>query len=297
MAEAELVAIPQDDYAPRFVMTVAEAKGQIKQLQEFVQSVMVEGEDYGKIPGTPKPTLLKPGAEKLCEIYGLAPTMEVTNRVEDWEKGFFHYEVKARLISKRTGIVVAEGVGSCNSRESRYADRWTPEWKLRGEDLTGLKWREKKNDKGTYKEYKIQNDDPYTLVNTILKMAKKRALVDAALSATRSSGIFTQDVEDMNLPQADKPQPQAAARPAPPSNGSSDLASEAQRKKIYATCRGLGVSDEQAKAWILERYGAESSKALTKRQASDFIEWLMSPEVKELDDPLDNAEPIEFEEV
>ena len=27
-------------------------------------------------------------------------------------------------------------------------------------------------------------------------MAKKRALIDAVLSATRSSGLFTQDIED-----------------------------------------------------------------------------------------------------
>jgi len=34
-------------------------------------------------------------------------------------------------------------------------------------------------------------------VNTIEKMACKRALVHAVLGATRSSGLFTQDVEDM----------------------------------------------------------------------------------------------------
>src|SRR5690606_28333663 len=39
--------------------------------------------------------------------------------------------------------------------------------------------------------------EPWSLCNTVLKMAKKRALIDATLSATRSSGIFTQDVEDL----------------------------------------------------------------------------------------------------
>src|SRR5688572_15251827 len=33
-----------------------------------------EGEDYGVIPGTKKPTLLKPGAEKICNVYGLVPS-------------------------------------------------------------------------------------------------------------------------------------------------------------------------------------------------------------------------------
>jgi hypothetical protein len=37
---------------------------------------------------------------------------------------------------------------------------------------------------------------PFSLVNTLLKMARKRALIDAILSATRASRIFTQDIED-----------------------------------------------------------------------------------------------------
>ena len=45
----------------------------------------------------------------------------------------------------------------------------------------------------------------YTLVNTILKMAKKRALVDATLSAGRLSNIFTQDIEDMGLTEKEEP--------------------------------------------------------------------------------------------
>ena len=39
-------------------------------------NVMVKGQDYGVIPGTAKPTLLKPGAEKLAEYYGYAPIVK-----------------------------------------------------------------------------------------------------------------------------------------------------------------------------------------------------------------------------
>ena len=46
--------------------------------------------------------------------------------------------------------------------------------------------------------YRLDNEDIYSQVNTILKMAKKRALVDAALSAGRLSQVFTQDIEDMH---------------------------------------------------------------------------------------------------
>jgi hypothetical protein len=43
---------------------------------------------------------------------------------------------------------------------------------------------------------RVPNPDIASQKNTVIKMAKKRALVDAAICATRSSGIFTQDVGD-----------------------------------------------------------------------------------------------------
>ena len=55
----------------------------------FVREQMIDGIDYGVIPGTDKPTLLKPGAEKLNNLYGLAPEQAVTERVQDWQGGFF----------------------------------------------------------------------------------------------------------------------------------------------------------------------------------------------------------------
>jgi len=158
------------DVFPDFAVTLEEAGHRVKMLGEFVREHMVEGEDYGVVPGTnTKPTLFKPGAEKLNAIFGLAPVVEITNRVEDWDKGFVHYEIKVALINKRTTSIDAEGIGSCNSRERRY-----------------------------------KNQDAANIANTILKMAKKRALIDATLSATRASGIFTQDLEDMDIERVER---------------------------------------------------------------------------------------------
>ena len=156
---------PVSDVFPDFAVSLQEANRRVEQLKEFVREHMVEGEDYGVIPGASnKPTLFKPGAEKLNAIFGLAPLLEITSRVEDWESGFAAYEVKVTLINKRTGGIEAEGIGSCNSRERRY-----------------------------------KNQDAANVANTLLKMAKKRALVDATLSATRASGTFTQDLEDVEF--------------------------------------------------------------------------------------------------
>lgn len=151
------------DVFPDFAVSLDEANARIKMFQQYVREHMTEGEDFGVIPGSIKPTLFKPGAEKLNAIFGYAPKVEISNRLEDWDKGFVAYEVKVSLINKRTGQMEAEGLGSCNSRERRYARQ----------DAAGI-------------------------ANTVLKMAKKRALVDATLSATRASGLFTQDLEDLD---------------------------------------------------------------------------------------------------
>jgi hypothetical protein len=49
-------------------------------------------------------------------------------------------------------------------------------------------------------EGKVENPDIADVYNTVLKMAKKRSLVDATITATAASDIFTQDVED-NAPE------------------------------------------------------------------------------------------------
>lgn len=158
----ESVAMQQSEIVmPAMATDIQGAKERITELQEFIKYMMVPNNDYGFIPGCPKPKLFKSGAEKLCDIYGLTKRIEVVKRMEDWDKGIFHYEVKATLINKRNGCIESEGVGSCNNREKKFAGQ-----------------------------------DPFSVVNSILKMAKKRAIVDAMLAATRTSGIFSQDLDN-----------------------------------------------------------------------------------------------------
>lgn len=223
------------DVVPGFAISLADAKDRILLLQEFVKDMMVQGVDYGVIPGCPKPCLLKPGAEKLCDIFGFSRRIEVINRQEDWIQGLFAYEVKATLINKRTGFIEAEGVGNCNSQE---------------------------------KKYKAQ--DSFSVANTILKMAKKRALVDAVLSATRSSGLFTQDIEDSAelVDITVSPQePDVKLRPRP--------ITEKQRSKVFYLINDLKMPLETIKAILMDRYGVESWTHLTVKQGSDFIEYLL----------------------
>ena len=205
------------------VMNVALARERLLQFQQFVKEYLVEGEDFGTIPGTPKPTLYKPGADKLCELYGLADEYEVTQRTEDFERGLFDYEVKCVLVRKPDMLLVSTGLGSCNSFESKYrwrdAKRLCPacgkEAIIKGKEEYGGGWLCFAKKGGCGAKFpdgdpaivgqsvgKVQNEDIADIKNTILKMAKKRAKIDATLSATRSSGIFTQDMEDWDIPKA-----------------------------------------------------------------------------------------------
>lgn len=168
----------------------------ISQLQVVVQSTLKEDHDYGIIPGTMKPTLLKPGAEKILMMFGLTSEYVFLNSTEDYERGFFAYTVKCILTKNSQKIT--EGVGQCNTYEGKYRWRWVTEKNLPDSvDPSTLQSRTKNGQYGEYKEYKTENDDPYTLANTVLKMAKKRAQVDAVLTVASLSEVFTQDLEDM----------------------------------------------------------------------------------------------------
>lgn len=210
-ALAKVEPIPTEKYRGlEMAISPTEARRRLQELQAFVKSVMHEGEDYGTIPGTKKPTLYKPGAEKLCEVYCLGWHYEDVEIVQDWGEGFFFYRKRAVLFSRRDGRTICEGVGSCNSREDKYAWRWLFENELpAGTDKKELhsERRTSKKSGKPYTVYRVPNADPYSLVNTIEKMAAKRALVDAAKGATRSSGIFTQDVEDLPVGAFGKEEP------------------------------------------------------------------------------------------
>lgn len=219
--------------------SLEQAKERISMLKDFIRDIMVDGVDYGSLPNTDKRCLFKSGAEKLCDIFGFSKKVEIVSRTEDFEKAIFHYEVKAILVNKRSGLVEAEGIGSCNNMEKKY-----------------------------------KNQDAYSVVNTILKMAKKRAFVDAVLSATRSSDIFTQDVEEENSFEGDK-QKGAKEKPKADNNGEKmERASKKQISYIFTLLSQHRIPVENARKAMLTKYNVQESNQLNKEQASDFIEYL-----------------------
>jgi hypothetical protein len=193
------------DLALPDVETLVRELNAVRAFQIQVKKLLIEGHDFGVIPGTEKPTLFQPGAEKMDKILHLADTYEVIEKTEDWSKPFFYYMIRCRLCIIGTDVQVAEGLGSCNSYEDRYRWRWVFQSQL-PQDLQGDEGKPERDrmvirtintSNGKAKQYRTENDNIFSLVNTLLKMARKRAHIAASLSAGRLSDVFTQDMEDI----------------------------------------------------------------------------------------------------
>jgi hypothetical protein len=170
----------------------------VRTLQSTLKNILTDGHDYGKIPGCgDKATLLKPGAEKILMAMGITSTYELVEHTEKFDGlGFFAYTVKCIL--NKNGIKITEGLGHANSKEKKWAYEYVYEKDLPEGCDKGLLKKKEFNSKqnGTYYKYEIEAD-ANSKANTILKMAKKRAQIDAVLSVASLSEIFTQDFDDL----------------------------------------------------------------------------------------------------
>jgi hypothetical protein len=213
----EIVPMSGTFIAP--VIDVDNALRAYQGMKDFVGKVLRENVDYGVIPGTEKPTLQKPGAEKLARFFGLAIDPQPIFVVEDWTgadhngEPFFFYRYKA--IATRNSNLVAAGIGSCSSWEKKYRYRNAdlvcpacdkPNIRKSKQGDGWYCWAKTGGCGATFKNEdkriadqprgQINNPDPADIVNTIDKMAQKRAIVAAVLLACNASEYFTQDVED-----------------------------------------------------------------------------------------------------
>lgn len=171
--------------APKDILVAQE------ETRALIQETLKEGRDYGTIPGVGKPSLFKPGAERVQMAFGCFVRYRIVeqevdhNRKVEWRKkkrvynnahkndnsyreeettgeslGLYRYVVEAQIVHRDSGQVVGECIGVCSTMEAKYVDR------------------------------------PRECENTALKMAEKRAHVGAVLNAFGLSEQFTQDVED-----------------------------------------------------------------------------------------------------
>ena len=159
----QIVMNPLDLIPAQFRAGLDRRKENRNTLMEWIRSALVEGRDYGSIMirgQKSKPSLLKPGAEKIAGMLGLIPKFP---NLHEYEQSVLSGNIIDAIILKcelqnQSGEVIGVGVGA------RYVE-------------------------------KQDNGD----LNKALKMASKSAMIDATLRCAGISEIFTQDVEDMSL--------------------------------------------------------------------------------------------------
>jgi len=193
----------------------------LNRVEQVKRALMVEGTDYGPMPGVKDQyCLFQPGAQKLCQGFGLVVTF--------WHNIDYGDDDKMPAISVLTrsfahlgskdGPVVAEGSGACNTWEIKYRYRLAKlgcpscqeELRKSKQDSGFYCWRKTGGCGGTFPANdprimnqprgQVSNPDPWELMNTMVKMAAKRAHVDVALKGTASSGLFSQDYGDPAAP-------------------------------------------------------------------------------------------------
>ena len=221
MENTEMMVVNNQNLYVAPVVGIEEAKNKFDMVRQYTAKCLTKDVDYGTVSGVSKPSLLKPGAEKICSLFGLTARFSCVDKILNWtgegnpdNEPFFYFEYKCELY--RGGEFVGSCDGSCNSWEKKYRYR-------KGELVCpncGKPLRKSKNNDGYYcwtktggcgatfasndpkitsqKVGDVKNYDTAEQVNTFQKMAQKRAYVGATLIACNLSEYYTQDIEDMD---------------------------------------------------------------------------------------------------
>ncbi len=280
-------------------MTAETVRQHVNLIQRIMREVMKDGEHYGTIPGCgDKKVLHKSGAEMLRLAFHFVPTFDI-RRVE-LKDGHREYEIVCRLTDSR-GNLIAEGVGACSSMETKYryrTERLCPKCgadaivKGKPEFGGGYLCFTKRGGCGAkfkttdpaMKETRAENPNIADCYNTVLKMAKKRAFVDATITSTSTSDIFTQDLEET----AEVETPTKAPVEAKTEDDQPEVISEAQRKFLFVQAKIAGLDHEGIKQLLKDVLGVDSTKAIT---VVDFQRVLDEIEVMKAIKPTPPTEP------
>lgn len=240
---------PVENYGSRS-LTAADVRAQVNLMQDVMQEVMRKDTHYGVIPGTQQPSLYKAGAEKIMSTFRLAadPQVEAIG-----SGGEVAYRVKVNILSA-SGAFLGAGIGECSSSEDKYAWRAAlcdEEFELTPENRRRVKFAKYR---GNVEKKKQVRTNPADVSNTVLKMAKKRGLIDAVLTVTAASDLFTQDIEDLppevvaEMIGDAKPGKHASA--PPPDSPERDAA---KAEAMAAAGKGTGAFRELWASWTKEK--------------------------------------------
>lgn len=240
-------ASPFDGNVVEFKQSLARRGENRSALMSWVREALVDGVDYGAIKRSngsmTKPSLRKPGAEKICGMLNVIPTFPT---LKDYEQlalqgvPIDQIILRCHLLSM-SGEVLADGVGA----------------------------RSVKQDNGD--------------LNKALKMACKSAHIDATLRMGGLSEVFTQDLEDMPPQSFDNQGEQQQRRPAPRqqsqgkpatqaprSSGGGGKATEKQVALIERRLGDAGISNQE----LCEAFGIAAVVDVPFAQVNSVLDWI-----------------------
>ena len=216
---------------------------------------------YDTLPGCgDKPVLLKPGAEKIGMVFRIGSEPEIDRETDGFDT---HFHIRCRMFDIRTGNTLGYGVGEGSTSESKWAWRRAvchEEFEATLETRRRIHWQKKYNSSG-FEAVEQVRQNPADILNTVLKMALKRAEVDGIRKVTACSDVFDQDLDESHIREAvgeviDDPAPRytqpqkkppapAPAEPAGNTPVSGDVITDGQRKRLFAIGKQKGLSVEE----------------------------------------------------
>lgn len=248
------------------VLTERDIRENVNLIQRVMKAVMKKDVHFGIIPGCPKPSLFKPGAEKIASTFRIAVTSDVQDLSTADEK---RYRVTCTAYAVN-GNKLGSSIGECSSSEEKY--RWRrpvcdAEWESADSDRKREKWL---RDGSQIKQIRTEPSD---LANTILQMADKRAYVAVVRKVTAASDVFTQDIEDLpegiisegnGIPAGGKPEVAMPQEKQPPAaNDGKKVISEKQGNRLLAIASANGYTKELVVEYVKGKYSLEHLRDIT----------------------------------
>jgi hypothetical protein len=269
-----VTTVPQHESIVESAATAVTLRAQIRRIQEVMRDVMIKDVHYGQIPGTPKPTLYKPGAEVLGLTFHIAPyfTTEDLSTPDS-----VRYRVHCVGRHQGSGVDLGEGMGECSSDEAKYKWR-APVCDEEFAEAQLERRREKwtRSGGGPYKQKQIRTEWA-DIANTVLKMAAKRAHIAMILNVLAASDLFSQDLEDLPEEivgdmggQQRSARQNAPQRPRPTSSGGGGFINERMVKLLRVKLNDAEMSAED----VCLRFGVDSITKLPFDKMNDALAFI-----------------------
>lgn len=234
----------------------AELAQQSAELRDMMRSVLVEGTDYGTIPGVNRPSLFKSGAEWLLKWAGYGHRLEPVDieRDTDGRKFGITYRCTVHLLADPSCIV-----SSCDGYAGYDEDRFY-------QSVVALEVKERAFAEKDHRQPKAWKwaEEYRAPWNSVIKMSQKRGFTGATLTACAASGLFTQDMEDVV--------------PPPPPVAKTEMASDADVSAITERIAALPDATKVAlrEAWKAVPLPVPTTEYLTAEMLPEAFKLLDS---------------------